>query len=71
MFYSFKTKRDNDIRSENSTTSCNIVSSTPSIISKSDREEEKQLNAKISPSLMNDPSLIKEQIQEKYRYVLI
>ena len=71
MFYSFKTKRDNDIRNENSTTSFKIVSSTPSIISKSDREEGKQLSAKISPSLMNDPSLIKEQIQEKYRLVLV
>ena len=70
MFNSFKTKTDDDVRSQDSTTSCNKVTNKPSFNSKSDRKEENQLSAKTA-SLMNNPSLIKEQIQEKYRSVLI
>ena len=67
MYHSLKTKRDNDNRNENFSTSWNMVPNKRNLTCKSDREDEKQLSANTSASLMNNPSMIKEQIQEKYR----
>ena len=67
MYCSLKTNRDNDVSSQDSSTSYNNVSNKQSFICKSDRKGESQLSTKTSASLTNNPSLIKEQIQEKYR----